>query len=192
MPSCPVIFWQACQGLRCQAKVCEGHVICHALSLRGSNLQQSQRFVFDSLRPHGLSTKMRVLAFCPDDQIEDDGLKIPNQSFFAAKTWRNCMKLRLWKEMLEAGADVAGALISNPLFCPPPMQSWQPEPCRNYGAFETNQSRLAAPSLQHCHCCKDWLQSQVGWALTDASPPPVLCAILMHLMQLAKSVQELR
>ena len=86
MPSCPVIFWQACQGLRCQVKVCEEHVICHALSLRGSNLQQTQRFVFDSLRPHGLSTKMRVLAFCPDDQIEDDGLKIPNQSFFAAKT----------------------------------------------------------------------------------------------------------
>jgi len=36
--------------------------------------------------PHGLSTKMRVLAFCPDDQIE---------------------------EMLEAGADVAG--ITEPL-----------------------------------------------------------------------------
>ena len=33
--------------------------------------------------------------------------------------------------------------------------------------------------------CKDWLQSQVGWALTDAWPPPVLCAILM-LMQVAK------
>ena len=48
-------------------------------------------------RPHGLSTKMRVLAFCPDDQIE---AVVGRQGPPAQK-------------MLAAGADVAG--ISEPL-----------------------------------------------------------------------------
>ena len=53
-----------------------------------------QRFVLDSPRPHGLSTKMRVLAFCPDDQIEEDGLKI---NHFAAQKKKELHEIALAK-----------------------------------------------------------------------------------------------
>ena len=50
------------------------------------------------LRPHGLSRDVKVLAFCPDDQIEDVKDKVSLDAFH----------LRL-QEMLAAGADFAGS-----------------------------------------------------------------------------------
>ena len=56
-------------------------------------------------RPHGLSTKMRVLAFCSDDQIEESGCV----ALSASRLAETCV---LREEMLEAGADVAGVTMS--------------------------------------------------------------------------------
>ena len=52
------------------------------------------------LRPHGLSTKIRVLAFCPDDQIQEHRSKVAVRELQIGHA--------TLKEMLEAGADVAG------------------------------------------------------------------------------------